>query len=68
MQYSGSRFDPDWKHRRDGTGIAVDQRVAVKWHTRAAKAGNASAQYNLIICYTDDTGIIAVDLREAVKW
>ena len=34
---------------------------------RAAEAGDAGAQYNLGICYTNGTGV-AADARAAVKW
>ena len=40
---------------------------AIKWYTRAAKAGGVSAQHNLGKCYLEGTGVTA-DKVEAVKW
>ncbi len=43
----------------------VDKKI--EGYKRAAETGNASAQYNLGVCYFYGTGV-TVDLREAVKW
>ena len=45
----------------------MDAREAVRWYTRAAQAGHASAQSNLGYCYEHGTGVTA-DAREAVCW
>jgi len=50
-----------------GTGVAADAREAVKWFTRAAEAGHASAQINLGSCYANGSGV-ARDLAAARTW
>ena len=40
---------------------------AVEWFTKAAEQGNASAQYNLGVCYEDGQGV-AQNYAEALKW
>jgi hypothetical protein len=54
-----------------GTGVAIDQREAFKWYTRAAEAGHTNAQAFLGSCYDFGGGVangVAVDKCEAVKW
>ena len=44
-----------------------NDREAVKWFRKAAKQGNAAAQYNLGWMYAKGIGVVK-DKREAVKW
>jgi len=39
----------------------------VAWYRRAAEQGNASAQYNLWVCYKNGQGV-GKDLQEAAAW
>lgn len=41
---------------------------SVKWFTKAAESGNATAQYNLGNMYSDGVGGLTKDPIEAVKW
>ena len=34
-----------------GRGVPQDYSQAVKWYRKAAKQGDASAQYNLVVMY-----------------
>ena len=50
-----------------GEVVEKDYREAVKWWTKAAQQGFASAQYNLGTMYHNGYGVVQ-DYREAVKW
>jgi len=50
-----------------GHGVAKDAEQAVSWYRRAADAGDASAQYNLGLCYADGDGV-AKDSELALSW
>ena len=39
----------------------------MKWYTKAAEQGHASAQYNLGVMYDTGKGALQ-DYKEAVKW
>ena len=51
----------------NGQGVPQDDKAAVKWYTRAAKQGNASAQYNLGFLYANGHGVIQ-DYVRAHMW
>lgn len=48
-------------------GLAKDPVEAVKWFRKAAEQNDASAQFNLGVCYKQGHGV-AIDFVEAVKW
>ena len=48
-------------------GIAEDKEEAVKWFRKAANQGNATAQMNLGVCYSNGVGVFK-DETEAVMW
>ncbi|MED5579516.1 MAG: tetratricopeptide repeat protein, partial [Nitrospinota bacterium] len=48
-------------------GVLKDYKEAVKWYTKAANQGYASAQYNLGWMYAKGYGVLK-DYKEAVKW
>src|SRR6266704_2297542 len=48
-------------------GVAKDDAEAVKWFRKAAEKNDASAQYNLGVCYAQGYGV-AKDGVEAAKW
>ena len=50
-----------------GVGLPKYPVEAVKWLCRAADQGNAKAQFNLGVCYTQGEGV-PLDHAEAVKW
>jgi TPR repeat protein len=50
-----------------GFGVTADNKEAVKWYTRSAEAGNATAQFNIGCCYSVGTGVEKDD-KEAFKW
>ena len=50
-----------------GEGVEVDMVKAVEWFTKAARQGNAAAQYNLGYCYYFGEGV-EKDIVEALKW
>ena len=50
-----------------GTGVAKDDREAVKWYRKAAEQNHASAQFNMGNCYAKGLGV-AKDYVEAYKW
>ena len=39
----------------------------MKWYRKAAEQGNATAQYNIGVCYDNGYGVTK-DYAEAVKW
>jgi len=47
--------------------FTVDWEQRAKGYRKAAEQGNAKAQYNLGVCYSDGAGV-AKDAAEAVKW
>ncbi|MDR3181394.1 MAG: sel1 repeat family protein, partial [Planctomycetaceae bacterium] len=47
--------------------VPNDPVEAAKWYRHGAERGNASAQYNLGLCYFEGKGV-PKDLVEAVKW
>ena len=51
----------------NGTGVAKDEKEAVKWYTKAAEQGNAIAQANLGYCYEAGRGVVK-DEKEAMRW
>ena len=50
----------------NGTGVAKDEREAVRLYRLAADQGDAHAQFNLGRCYANGTGV-AKDERESVR-
>ena len=50
-----------------GTGVAKDEKEAVKWFTKAAEQGNANAQCRLGVYYLAGHAVVK-DEKEAVKW
>jgi TPR repeat protein len=40
-----------------GKGVRRDRRQAVRWYRLAAAGGDASARYNLALCYMDGLGV-----------
>ena len=48
-------------------GKQNDYSEAVKWYRKAAEQGDATAQYNLGVCYEKGRGV-PQDYSEAVKW
>ena len=48
-------------------GVVQDDVTAVKWFTKAAQQGNASAQFNLGLMYANGEGVVQDDVT-AVKW
>ena len=51
-----------------GDGVPVDEKTAVYWYRKAAKAGDSHAQSNLGDRYYYGNRFIAVDYAEAKKW
>ena len=51
----------------NGTGVAKDEKEAVKWCTKSVKKGNAKAQCFLGTCYHLGIGVTKNE-KEAVKW
>ncbi len=47
--------------------ITIDQKQAVHWYSKAAKQGDADAQYNLGIMYARGEGV-ALDNKRALFW
>ena len=52
---------------RKGKGVLQDDAEAVKWYRLSAEQGNAYAQYNLGVMYSNGKGVLQ-DYAEAVKW
>jgi TPR repeat protein len=50
-----------------GTGVAKDERQAVKWFRLAADQGDVIAQCNMGLCYHRGDGV-EKDERKSVKW
>ena len=50
-----------------GTGVAVNNKTAVKWLTLAAKQGYAKAQINLGVNYEFGKGVLT-DTKRAYMW
>ena len=50
-----------------GFGVVQDYKEALKWYRKAAKQGDASAQYALGLMYGVGQGV-AQDYKEALKW
>jgi hypothetical protein len=50
-----------------GKDVAQDYKEAVKWYTKAAEQGDATAQFNLGVMYVNGQGV-KKDYKEAVKW
>lgn len=51
----------------NGTGVAKNEREAVRLYRIAADQGNATAQKHLGTCYQRGVGVLKDD-REAVHW
>ena len=51
----------------NGKGVVQDYKEAVKWYTKAAEQGFASAQYNLGLMYVMGQGV-AQDYNSAHMW
>ena len=51
----------------NGDGVIEDDKLAVKWYTKAAEQGHASAQYNLGVMYFYGDGVIEDDIA-AYAW
>jgi S1-C subfamily serine protease len=47
--------------------VVKDEAEAVKWFRKSAEQGNASAQYNLGICYYNGQGVVKNEI-EGYKW
>ena len=41
---------------RDGQGVPQNFKEALRWYTKAAEQGNANAQFNLGVLYTNEEG------------
>jgi hypothetical protein len=41
----------------EGIGVKKDYEAAARWYRKAAKAGDAKAQYTLGLCYLDGEGL-----------
>ena len=50
----------------NGSGVAKDEKEAVKWYTKSAEQGEATGQRLLGWCYANGSGV-AKDEKEAVK-
>jgi TPR repeat protein len=50
-----------------GMGVAQDYKEAVKWYTKAAEQGDALAQFNLGVMYSNDEGVVQ-DFKSAHMW
>ena len=51
----------------NGRGVPQDFQQAVKWYTKAAEQGDASAQSNLGLSYFNGQGV-PQDYKQAVTW
>ena len=54
-------------HYIDGKGVKKNFKKAIYWFQKAAKHGDAKAQYNLGVLYEKGDGV-SKNLRKAVKW
>lgn len=54
-------------HNAKGIGTPINEAEAVKWYTKAAKAGHLTATTNLAWCYENGFGC-QTNYKEAVKW
>ncbi len=52
---------------KNGTGVAQDDKEAVKWYRKAAEQGEAFARYNLGVMYAKGRGV-AQDYVQAYMW
>ena len=43
--------------RGEGLGVRADAGEAVAWYSKAARAGDAKARWNLALCYRDGDGV-----------
>jgi len=50
-----------------GEGVPQDQKQAVHWYSKAAKQGDADAQFNLGIMYARGEGVVQ-DNKRALFW
>ena len=51
----------------EGRGVPKNQKQAFSWFTKAAKAGNASGQFNVGISYLNGYGT-SKDRSKALDW
>ena len=50
-----------------GQGVSQDYKESVKWYRLSAEQGDAEAQFNLGLMYSEGQGVPQDD-KEAVKW
>jgi TPR repeat protein len=50
-----------------GSGVPADTHEALKWFRKAAKSGNAAAEFNLGLAYLHGTGV-PENLLESARW
>ena len=51
-----------------GFGVVKDKAESFKWTEKAAKQGNANAQYNLAKNYSEGRSAVVKDIAKAIKW